>query len=177
MQPHDLKPFSEALLATFDALGARPPGAAGIELWFRTMRGHQLADVTAALDGWVLRNRRAPTPSDLADAIRDVEIERRERQSAQWKHEERNGPYTMGATAAGRRALAEVRRMVEAMQRQRVGMQREWAHRVIDRWVDGDPVLAPIAFQFACDALHKSREDRESLNAMRDQSLRSARAA
>jgi len=177
MQPHDLKPFSEGLLAAFDVLGARPPGAAGVELWFRTLRAHQFGDVLGALDAWAVRNRRAPTPSDIADQIRDHEIERRERQAERWKAEEKNAPYTMGGTEAGRRALAEIRRMVAGMQRSRRGRHLGWAHRIIDRFVDHDVCLSSVAFDTACDALGKAPEERAELRAIREANVAGASRA
>lgn len=177
MKSHDLDAFKDGLLAAFDAIGAKPPGAKGIELWFRALRPHQLADVLSALETWLLRNRRAPTPSDLTDAIREIEIGRREVQAEQWRTEEHNGPYTMGRTETGRRALVEIKALVANMQRPRSGRQLEWAHRVIDRYVDHDPVLASIAFDFACDALGKTAEERAQLRAVREANVAGAARA
>lgn len=166
MQPHDLKPFTEALLGVFDALGGRPPGQAGIEVWFRTLKGFPIGDVVDSLDTWVARNGKPPTPAALADACRERGIVRREKQTEEWKAEEHNGPYTMGATPQGRAALAKIKQMVARMQRPQRGRQLQWAERVIDRYVDGDKDLSPIAFDFACEALGKSADDKLALRAM-----------
>ncbi len=168
MQPHDAKPFAEALAGVFDALGARAPGPAGVEVWFRTLRPHPLGDVVGALDDWVTRNNRPPTPAALAEQLRDRGIDRREQQSERWKAEEHNGPYTMGRTETGRRALVKIRAMVAAMQRPGRGLQREWAHKIVDRYVDHDVRLTHAAVETACDALGMSREEREQLSVLRD---------
>lgn len=177
MQPHDLKPFTDALRGAFDALGARVPGDAGIEVWFRTLKPFPCGDVVGALDHWVVSNRRAPTPNDIVDACRELAIIRREEQSDRWKRAEHNGPYTMGATETGRRALREINAMLAKMQRPRFGKQVGWAHKIIDRFIDHDPVLAPIAFDFACDALNKTPEERAELRALRASNTKGARRA
>jgi hypothetical protein len=166
MQPHDIKPMTEALQAAFDALGARSPGDAGVKQWFRALKGFPVEDVVDSLDSWVMSNRRAPTPTDIVDACQERGIRRREKQTEQWKAEEHNGPYTMGATPQGRAALAKIKQMVARMQRPQRGRQLQWADRVIDRYVDGDPTLSPIAFDFACEALGKSADDKLALRAM-----------
>ena len=167
MQPHDAKPFAEALAGVFDALGARAPGSAGVEVWFRTLRAYPLGDVVGALDDWVTRNNRPPTPSALADQLRDRGIDRREKQAETWQTEERNGPWTMGRTENGRRALVKIRAMVAAMQRPGRGIQHEWAHAIIDRFLDHDVRLSAIAFDMACDALGKTSEERADLRQLR----------
>ncbi|HYF57360.1 MAG TPA: hypothetical protein VEA81_00235 [Burkholderiaceae bacterium] len=172
MHAHELKPFRDALLPAFDAIGARPPGEQGIETWFRALRAYPLGTVVGAIDDWVMRNRRAPTPSDIADACRAAEARRDEQQREQWKAEEHNAPYVMGRTETGRRALEQVRELVSRMKRPGSGLQRDWAHRAIDRYVDHDPALAPIAFDFACDALGKTAEERAELRAVRDANSR-----
>jgi hypothetical protein len=168
MQPHDAKPFAEALAGVFDALGGRAPGAAGCEVWFRTLRAHPLGDVVGALDDWVTRNNRPPTPSALADQLRDRGIDRREKQAEAWQAEEHNGPWTMRRTENGRRALAKIREMVAGMQRPGRGLQREWAHKIVDRYVDHDVRLTNAAVELACDALDLTREEREQLAVLRE---------
>lgn len=165
MQPHDFKPFTDAMRATFDAIGARAPGEDGLKTWFRALKAFPCEDVVDSLDAWVMSNRRAPTPTDIVDAAQERGIQRREKQSETWRVEEHNGPYTMGATPAGRRALAEIKRMVANMQRPRHGKQVGWAHKILDRYVAGDPTLAPIAFDFACEALGKTHEEKAELRA------------
>lgn len=177
MQPHELKPFSEALLATFDAIGARPPGQAGIEVWFRTLRPFAVGDAVGALDAWAVRNRRPPAPADIAEACREAADARAETQRRQWKTEEREAPRAMARTEGGRRALVELRRMVDGMQRPRGRIDREWAHRVIDRFIDHDVALSSLAFDTACAALGKTPEERAELVALREANLQGAMRA
>lgn len=165
MQPHDIKPFNEAIRATFDAIGARAPGDEGLKSWFRALKAFPCEDVVDSLDSWVMSNRRAPTPNDIVEACQERGIRRREKQSENWRVEEHNGPYTMGATETGRRALAEIKRMVAHMQRPKHGKQVGWAHKIIDRYLAGDTNLAPIAFDFACEALNKTPEEKAELRA------------
>ncbi len=177
MQPHDAKLFAEALAGVFDALGARAPGSAGVEVWFRTLRSHPLGDVVGALDDWVTRNNRPPTPSALADHLRDRGIDRREKQAETWQREEHNGPYTMGRTESGRRALARIRETVAGMQRPGQGLRREWAHNIADRYVDHDVRLTHAAVEMACDALGLTREEREQLALLREGNVAGAARA
>lgn len=165
MQPQDFKPFSDAMRATFDALGARVPGEDGLKTWFRALKGFPCEDVVDSLDSWVMSNRRAPTPTDIVDAAQERGIKRREKQSETWRVEEQNGPYTMGATPAGRRALAEIKRMVTQMQRPKGGRQTGWANKIIDRYLDGDPSISLIAFDTACEALGKTQDEKDELRA------------
>lgn len=165
MQPHDIKPFNEAIRATFDAIGARAPGDEGLKSWFRALKAFPCEDVVDSLDSWVMSNRRAPTPNDIVEACQERGIRRREKQSEKWRVEEHNGPYTMGATPAGKRALAEIRRMVARMQRPKHGRQVEWARKALDRYVAGDAKLAPVAFDFACEALSTTVEEKAELRA------------
>jgi hypothetical protein len=177
MQPHDAKPFADALAGVFDALGARAPGAAGVEVWFRTLRPHPLGDVVGALDDWVTRNNRPPTPAVLAEQLRDRGIDRREKQAEAWKRDEHNGPFSMGRTEAGRRARAEIRKLVAGMKRPTQGLQRDWANRVIDGYVDHDIRLTNAAVEMACEALGLTREERDQLTVLRDRNVAGAARA
>lgn len=163
MQPQEFRPFTEAMRATFDALGARVPGEEGMKTWFRALKAFPCEDVVDSLDSWVMSNRRAPTPSDIVDAAQERGIRRREKQSETWQAEEHNGPYTMGATPAGRRALAEIKRLVAQMQRPQGGRQLGWAHKIVARYLDGDPTLSPISFDMACEALGKTADEKDEL--------------
>lgn len=177
MQPHELKPLTDALLATFDAIGARPPGQAGIEVWFRTLRPFALGDAVGALDAWAVRNRRAPAPADIAETCREAAADRTEKQRAQWKADEREAPKMMQRTEGGRRALRELKGIVGGMQRSQLGLQRDWAHRTIDRFIDHDVTLAPVAFDTACVALGKTPEERRELIALREANIAGAMRA
>lgn len=178
MQPHDLKPFSDAVAGVFDALGGRVPGETGLAVWFRTLKGFPLGDVVAVLDDWPARNNRPPTPQGILAGCQDRASNRLEREAATMKSDERAAPAAMGRTAAGRRALRELAAMTAGIQRRRsTGIDVEWARRVIDRYVDADPKLAPIAFTFACDALGMPSDERAQLVAMRETAERRLKAA
>ena len=56
------------------------------------------------------------------------------------------------------------------MAQPKVGQQRDWARRILDRYVDGED-LPDVSLRFACDALGM---DRDAVKEMRERNRRAA---
>jgi len=63
--PTDSKTLRERLVEIADAVGAKPPGEAGVKAWFIALKDFPIEDVVDALDTWLRTKPKMPTPADI----------------------------------------------------------------------------------------------------------------
>lgn len=68
------------------------------------------------------------------------------------------------------RCKAYIAKTLADMASPKVGQQRDWARRILDRYVDGEE-LPDVSLRFACEALGI---DREKVQEMRERNRRAA---
>ena len=68
------------------------------------------------------------------------------------------------------RCKAYIAETLAKMAQPKVGQQRDWARRILDRYVDGEE-LPDVSLRFACDALGM---DRDAVKEMRERNRRAA---
>lgn len=155
MNHYDAKVFGDNVRGVFDALGGRAPGDKGLEMWFHALKQFPMEHVTDALDEWTRKMPRVPTPAGIADICYERGIKKREDETARWREEEKLAPRTMGATPAGRKALALIKQTLAQ------GKQRDpldWARRIMDLHARGEAV-SYAAVECASAALGVERRE------------------
>jgi len=152
---YDAKTFGDNVRGVFDALGGRAPGDKGLEVWFHALKQFSMEHVTDALDEWTRRMNRTPTPAGIAELCYERGIKKREEETERWRAEEKEAPYTMGATPAGRQALALIKQTLATRKR---GDRLDWARVIMDRYKRNDAAISHAAVKLAAEALaHETR--------------------
>lgn len=153
----ELQAFAKHVDATFEAFGSRRLPEGAVATWFKQLGGFALRDVCAELDDSVRRLTRPPTCADLWKSLNERRTEHIEKVAEASKAAEKRDADNLfaGRTPIGEEALRELRKLLK---REPVD-PKAWAHRIVDRYCDGDPKISPNQIEMACRALGYTAED------------------
>ncbi|MCC6800398.1 MAG: hypothetical protein IT325_09785 [Anaerolineae bacterium] len=153
----DLQAFARHVDVTFEAFGSRRLSEGAVGTWFKQLQGFALRDVCAELDDCVRRLTRPPACADVWKSLNERRSEHIEKIAEASKAAEKRDADNLfaGRTPIGEEALAELRKL---LQKQPID-PKAWAHRIIDRYCDGDSSINPTQLAMACRALGYSTED------------------
>lgn len=146
-----------------DAYDRKPPGEGAMRIWWSTLEHLPASDVLLTLADWARSKSKFPTPAEVYTAANERGIDRREERAAELKAQEKREveQFFRGKTPEGNRALKLIKDML-AKKAAETPDHRAWARKILDRYVDGDPV-AHSALEMACSALHKNLDEVRSL--------------
>ena len=155
----DVVPRIVDLAESFDR---KPPGDAALRVWWSVLESLSSHAVCSALTQWARTKAKFPAPAEVYAIAADVDAEKREERLAAERATVERELKGMGATEQGRRALALIRDAIARRAADPVD-PRAWAHRILDRYVDGETV-PDLSLRYACEAVG---QDPESIRTLR----------
>lgn len=139
MNQSDIPTLRERLAELADAVGARPPGEAGVKAWLMALRDFPMPDVTDALDQWLRSKTKMPAPADIRLILSGRISDRLEQHAAAEKAQFAVGGKRIVTEAQRRLARATFDRIAAVLHAYRRDHDPdEWWHAIILRLRSGD---------------------------------------
>lgn len=151
MNKIDFSDFARRLNDIADTYGAKHLSEGALKAWFVTLESETARDCGDALAQWLRSGTRMPTPADIYRIANERGINRREQDAAADKADEAKIVQRFAATDKGREALRQIKELLAKKLMTRPD-PREWAHRILDRFADGED-MPDISVRYACEAL------------------------
>ncbi len=107
-----VEPLAEALNQMADAFDRKPLSEGATKVWFETLREFSIEMVVGFLKDWPKHHVKFTAPAELWKALNEVSIANREKASEDLRKQAQE-PVRFAKTDAGRRALTEIRKLVQ----------------------------------------------------------------
>ena len=159
MKADDIPRFQTALESCIETLGGKTPTERALKVWYATLRDFSLHDTELALADWIRFKSRAPTPSDICNALTLIRDTRQAAVAAATTKVTMAEEATFIRSRTGREVLEKLSKALPTQQTKLSRVNRDWATKIIDRYVDGDPDLTVASVRTAAEALGYSRAD------------------
>jgi hypothetical protein len=158
MKADDIPRFQTALESCIETLGGKTPTERALKVWYATLRDFSLHDTELALADWIRFKSRAPTPSDICNALAAIRDDRQQKMAAATTKVTMAEEAAFVRSPAGREVLQKLSKALPT-QAKPARVNRDWATKIIDRYVDGDTELTAASVRTAAEALGYSRDD------------------
>lgn len=107
----DAAALGEALNGLAETFDKKPVGARAAAIWFDTLKEFPNEVVRGILNAWPKSHGKFPTPAEVWKIVNDVQISERE-QIEKNSVADARAPVHFAPTEAGRRAMAEIRKIM-----------------------------------------------------------------
>lgn len=151
MQKTDFDRLSKLLTEVAECYDKKPPTQTAITNWFEALYQFPFDRVYREIKDWIVTKPRFPTISDIYQPLNEQAIDEREALHAEQKAQEKREVEALmqGRNPNAKKMLSEMKALLD----HRKPDPKAWAHKILNKWANGEPVDNHIQVKPACDAL------------------------
>lgn len=144
----DVLPRLADLAEVFDR---KPLPDGALRVWADVLGAFPAKLVADVLRGWGRSKTKFPAPSEVHAAVTEIETNEREAKVGQEQTREYIDARQFKRSEEALRALAAIRQLVGATLQQPPD-PKDWAIRIIERYLAGDTAITELQLRYACEA-------------------------